>query len=462
MLIGERADEFTKLSQRRRQVWGHLVTLGLVLVDAEEPRPERPTPFPPQRIERGVGNRAIEVRCQVLLANERAGLEGGRDAGERLLYGVLGVPNVAEDARRQPNHRRAALVHEESKRSLPVASIHPTLSLLPRPLGLGRARSTVPYGTPRKKMSRREVPRRGVEGGEVARAEGSRRAHRNSKEKLMNRRSIVWGLAVGVVGAVALVGVAGLHRAALADTRDGEGLAISAGEWMGPHGAVGAALEKLDLRADQRGALEQLKTDVMADTASLRAAHDRLLEAVATSLESGGTLDHAAIDPLFAAMQGAVAAHRPVIESAANRFHGILDGRQREQLVSGLHGQVLSRLHHGGADHLATMAARLGLTDDQVATVRERLQAAHEGEPGAGTDDVRAHLTQVRALATAFESDSFDAHALRVGDLMSTMVDKAGRVLGHLDVALAVLTPAQRTELARMLRARVSSSTPPT
>jgi len=275
----------------------------------------------------------------------------------------------------------------------------------------------------------------------------------------MNRRSIVWGLAVG---AVVAVGVVGMHHAALADAGEGEAAALQPDAWMGPRAWVSSALEKVDLRDDQRAQLELLRTDVTAQTVALRAARDRLVDAVATSVEAGGALDHTTIDPLLAATQAAALTHRPVLESAANRLHSILDSRQREQLISALHAQVFSHLHHGGSDHLAAMGARLGLSDGQVATLRARLVAAHEGEPGGGAENMRAHLARARALAAAFESESFDAGALGVGDHVTAMAAKAGKMLAHLDVALPVLTPAQRAELGRVLRAGTSPATPPT
>jgi hypothetical protein len=51
-------------------------------------------------------------------------------------------------------------------------------------------------------------------------------------------------------------------------------------------------------------------------------------------------------------------------------------------------------------------------------------------------------------------SDDFDAPALEVGAHAAMMAERAPRILAHFDLAHPVLTPAQRTELAGILRSR--------
>jgi Spy/CpxP family protein refolding chaperone len=229
---------------------------------------------------------------------------------------------------------------------------------------------------------------------------------------------------------------------------------------MGPHGWVTSALEGLNLRADQRAAIEQLKTDTRTRSAPALAAHDRLMEAVATSIEAG-TFDHGTIDPLVAGMQAAGDANRPAFEDAANRLHAILDQGQREQLVSSIReklhaGHGFAHMGHmGGQDHLAQVGAELGLTDDQTTTIRAKLETIRDSERATQPegDGFRAHFAHMKAVAEAFVSDSFDAHALGVGDHLKPQMF-AGKILPRIEAALPVLTPAQRTHLAEMIRSK--------
>ncbi len=101
----------------------------------------------------------------------------------------------------------------------------------------------------------------------------------------MNRRWMAWGLAFGVVGAIGFVGA---HQVAFADGEPGATEVSGAqAEWMGPLHGLGEALDTLQLRADQRAGVEQLKAEVRAQLMPVRAAHERASEAVAASVEAG-------------------------------------------------------------------------------------------------------------------------------------------------------------------------------
>jgi hypothetical protein len=270
----------------------------------------------------------------------------------------------------------------------------------------------------------------------------------------MIRRSVMWGVALSVVG---VLGVAGAHRLALADDTVTQGLQGPAHEaWMGPHGWVTAALEGMNLRADQRAAIEQLKTDTKTRSAPALAAHDRLMEAVATSVEAG-RVDHATLDPLVTATQAAGEANRPSFEDAANRLHAILDQGQRQQLVNSIREKLHSGhgFGHMGQDHLAQIGAELGLTDDQTSTIHAKFEALRDSERATEPqgEGFRAHFAHMKAVADAFVSDSFDAHALGVGEHLRPPMF-AGKILSRIEVALPVLTPAQRTHLAEMIRSK--------
>jgi uncharacterized membrane protein len=267
----------------------------------------------------------------------------------------------------------------------------------------------------------------------------------------MTKRSALWGLALGLVVAS---GVAGAHRVAFADAAtQADALAAPA---MGPHAWVAAAMEQVSLTPEQRTAFVQLQSDVKTESAPVIAAHDRVLEAVAASVESGA-VDHATLDPLVAAAQAAAVQNRPVFERAADRLHALLTQEQRQALVDALRANLHATrgAHH---DPLAKVAEQIGLTSDQVSTIRARVEASRTGD-GEGFGDKVEHFRRMKALADAFVSDSFDAHAAGIGEHASEVGPKfAARILSHIDAALPVLTPAQRTALAAVIRARRSGT----
>jgi Spy/CpxP family protein refolding chaperone len=273
----------------------------------------------------------------------------------------------------------------------------------------------------------------------------------------MNRRSMLWGLGFGIVGAL---GVAGVHRVAFADESATAACAGHA-EGMGPHAWIASALSSVELRADQHDAIERLKTDMAAQAAPIRTAHEQVMEAIAVSVEAGA-FDHDRIDPLVSATEAAALAQRPAMEEAANRLHAILDADQRQALVTHMREQMQGRMHHhgmgSGHDPMAQIGAELGLTEDQISTIHAKFEALHDGERDAhphGFGEMRDHFAHMKALADAFVSDSFDAHALGLGEHMGTMMPAfAQRHLARIEAALPVLTPAQRTQLAQMIRSK--------
>lgn len=263
----------------------------------------------------------------------------------------------------------------------------------------------------------------------------------------MMKRSVLFGLMAGLTVAGAVVVGHGMAFAdAAAEATDGHGA-------MGPHAWIAAALDKLDLRDDQRAALEQLRADVKTQSAPVIVAHQKVAEAVAVSIEAGGVLDRATIDPLVADAVAAAVANRPVVEGAANRLYAILNLDQRQALVSALQASVHAHgFHHpAGADRLAKISGELGLSSEQLATIRARVAGGSSGVP---TEMVTA-FAHMKRIADAFASDSFDAHALGVGDHAATVGPAmANLILTHLDAALPVLTAEQRTRLAQMIRAQ--------
>lgn len=227
-------------------------------------------------------------------------------------------------------------------------------------------------------------------------------------------------------------------------------------------------VEALDLRADQRAAIESIREGLHADLAPQRASAKKLAAIVADGLDAG-RLDRAALDAQRAELEAGAPGAKAAIDRAANALHAALDPAQRAELVLTMRARHEERKargedHRGGDGHerrkgrgpLAKLAKELGLSDDQKLALRNALEA--------GVDELFPHRKQRRAemeakmalLGDAFMSDDFDAasHDLGVGSremMLKGMSDGATLVVA---AAARVLTPAQRAAAAQRLRAR--------
>ncbi|HSY23023.1 MAG TPA: Spy/CpxP family protein refolding chaperone [Polyangiaceae bacterium] len=245
----------------------------------------------------------------------------------------------------------------------------------------------------------------------------------------------------------------------------------AAGGHHGHHhreGLLGRALKLDSLTSDQRSQIEQLVESERTAHAPVRAADAAVLTALAQQVESG-TINETALAPTVQARQSAEATARSSQQGAVVKLHAILTPTQRGQLVDAIEAAMASRAGrpHGGGDHnhgmLSHLSSELGLSDQQTQQIASTLRTQHASHangtapanaPPAGTQPRQAWLESFRGdafsptppSATPGQSDgALAVHA------------KGGMRMEHvLEAAVPVLTSAQRTELATLLRARAA------
>ena len=232
---------------------------------------------------------------------------------------------------------------------------------------------------------------------------------------------------------------------------------------------VRESLAEIDLRADQAEAVQRIGADVDASTQAMRDARRDLALAVADGVEAG-VLDEADINAKSAALTAAVNAGKPALQEALNRLHATLDAAQRRALVDKVRGK-LEMAHAGDGEHhrgphrgfhgpLGRVADQLRLTPQQKQTIRDIVRT-ELGLQGGGFDPDRhagGRGARLRELGEAFVSEQFDATAMDIGREVPEAAQKIGHGLVRATrLALPVLTPDQRLDLARLIRRKAAS-----
>lgn len=99
------------------------------------------------------------------------------------------------------------------------------------------------------------------------------------------------------------------------------------------------------------------------------------------------------------------------------------------------------------------LSEELGLTEEQQGKLRTKLDAQFKTQQAAMKTRMAAMEKHLAALATAFESDNFDAKKAGVGvqapEMVKAMVNDRVKFV---EIVFGVLTPEQRTKFADHLR----------
>jgi hypothetical protein len=247
------------------------------------------------------------------------------------------------------------------------------------------------------------------------------------------------------------------------------------------------ALSQVALRADQRATIEQMALDAETRAAPEHQAHQALALAIADQVQAGA-IDRTALQPKIDAVSAAHVAARPADRAAFEKLHDLLTPDQRVAFVTAMQSNFGS---WGGAGQgqgaaqgprqgqmrgrMQKWAADLGLSQDQQDQIRQQLQArwqTHFATAVTGTDEQKTDAIQDGQMAfqghamhqqmkntlEAFKGDTFSMDQVAPIQNEKPMAHQfAGHMLGMLESALPILTPAQRTIAATKLRARAAN-----
>jgi Spy/CpxP family protein refolding chaperone len=226
----------------------------------------------------------------------------------------------------------------------------------------------------------------------------------------------------------------------------------------GPVKMFGDALGEVPLTASQRAALEQMATDAESRHAVGRTARQDLMVTLAAQVEAGA-IDRAALQPKLAAITTAMQVSQPADRAAIEQLHAVLTPEQRAAFVDAVQSRVSQRKGAMKGHHaLKQWAEDLQLTDDQRSQIKAAVMQKMQGGPHPDWADFRGAKQQGDAMWAAFKQDAFSMDQVAPAKDVGQQVSRgAGRFLDIAEVAIPILTPAQRTLAAQKLREKADS-----
>ncbi len=227
----------------------------------------------------------------------------------------------------------------------------------------------------------------------------------------------------------------------------------------GPVKLFGEALGDVPLTTSQRAALEQMATDAEARHAQVRTARQDLMTTLAAQIEAGA-IDRAALQPKIAAITAAMQASQPADRSAFEQLHAVLTPEQRTAFVDAVQARMEQQkgaLKDKGGIH--QIAEQLQLTDDQKAQIKAAVMQKMQAEGGKEAQrDFHGAKHQGQAVMAAFKQDTFVFDQVAPAKDLSQQVSRTtDHIVGIAEIALPILTPAQRTLAAQKLREHAAS-----
>jgi Spy/CpxP family protein refolding chaperone len=230
-------------------------------------------------------------------------------------------------------------------------------------------------------------------------------------------------------------------------------------------GILVMAVETIGVTPEQQAAIDKIKADFHAKTQPVRDANGSVIQVLADGI-AGGAIDTTKVDAAIAAVAAASGAVHPATVDVLNQLHAVLRPEQRAALVDKVeaHWSMWKEANAGDLatdnsrpdGHIAHLASEIGLSSDQVEKVRATLTASAGTKPGPfDPTEAEAHM---KAFATAFAADAFDATALSSGASAGARVSSWGATrMAHFYEALnPVLTADQRAKVADRLRQHAS------
>lgn len=222
-------------------------------------------------------------------------------------------------------------------------------------------------------------------------------------------------------------------------------------EPFGPVALIGEGLSKICLNDEQRAEIEKLGQRVSSKEEAVMDARRSLRSAIVQQLESG-TIDERSlgdeIDGLVKAREDA----SPALRKALEDLHGILDPGQRTALVDAIQHRIQENTEasRGWSEDLAK---DLRLSGDQKSRVKEVLARSKPQ-----LDEERERM---RTILDAFKGDAFSMERLvPITDVGKRTRARAEAMVNMAKELAAILTPEQRTELAKRLEMKPMKGAP--
>jgi Spy/CpxP family protein refolding chaperone len=229
---------------------------------------------------------------------------------------------------------------------------------------------------------------------------------------------------------------------------------------------IALSIKDLDLSADQRTAVDKIRADLLTRMEPARAAGKDFANLLADGV-AAGNVDRAKAEPAINKLVTQVQGTHDASVSALNALHATLNAQQRATLVDALqshwekwkeaHGRDEQDEHQYRSGFLLALVQRVGLTQQQADKIKANFREKMKGS-GPQEHQHKEMEDHLRAFASAFKADSFDAKKLTNAKMANGHLARWGatRRERFLEAAAPVLTPEQRTKLAQIIRDRAS------
>jgi Spy/CpxP family protein refolding chaperone len=219
------------------------------------------------------------------------------------------------------------------------------------------------------------------------------------------------------------------------------------------------ALEEVQLRPEQKAAIDDLKADAKNRHASAKMIKGQLALQIADQIEQG-KIDRCTLGPTIRALASAKAQARPGDRAAFERLHAILDPGQRATFVDALKNEVESVMkEHEPAPLADNIAKSLNLSSEQRANIEkilDGLRAIRQAQPWYA-----AHREMWTKILDAFKTDHFVLDEIApMKNPEAHTAAKVEQMLWAGEAILPVLTPEQCKAIADKIRARVNEERP--
>jgi Spy/CpxP family protein refolding chaperone len=220
------------------------------------------------------------------------------------------------------------------------------------------------------------------------------------------------------------------------------------------------AASSVTLSYDQQQLLISVRQEVTSQSAPVNAARQRLVGLVANGVESG-TFDDAAIGAALQEMTAAAEARRPAVVDALVRLHAGLSPEQRKSIWQTISQGISSEAVQTKSEQeqvqrrVDSLTAGVGLTSEQRARVKSDIvDGFHQFAPVLDQEaDVRRK--QLGGLAQGFAGFYFQPTVENVSSAWD-LEGKSKRLIAFARTLTPILTPAQRTQVAALVRERVN------
>lgn len=220
------------------------------------------------------------------------------------------------------------------------------------------------------------------------------------------------------------------------------------------------AASSVTLSYDQQQLLISVRQEVSSKSASVNVARERLVGLVADGVASG-TFDEPAIGATLQEMTAAAEARGPAVVDALMRLYAGLNEDQRKAMAQTIAQGISSQATQTQTEkdqvqrRVDSLTVGVGLTPDQSARVKSDIVGGfHQFAPELN-EEAEMRRKQLGGLAQGFAGFYFQPTVENVSAAWDLQA-KSKRLIAFARTLTSILTPAQRAQVAALLRERVN------